>query len=124
MKLERMKIYISSYGAGLWDKSLVRPSPSPRELQSLQAPLRVTSFKKLLRFWLNISVVHTIDMSAKTVDFKLHPHCGKLVLREAVGCWTVSQLGPQKSRVMLEEPQQATKRLLTSFTSLRPIVSV
>lgn len=73
---------------------------------------KVRADYKVSKFWLNISVMHTIDVAAKTVSFELHPHCGKLVLKEAVGRWTVTQAEePGKSRVTLQVRLKASPLL-------------
>lgn len=67
---------------------------------------------RVSKFWLNISVIHTIDVAAKQVSFKLHPNCGKMVLKEAIGCWTVTQTeDPAKSRVTLDVRLKASSLL-------------
>lgn len=67
---------------------------------------------RVSKFWLNISVVHSVDVAAKQVSFKLHPDCGKMVLKEAIGCWTVTQAqDPAKSRVTLDVQLKASSLL-------------
>lgn len=69
---------------------------------------------RVSKFWLNISVIHTIDVAAKQVSFKLHPKCGNMVLKEAIGCWTVTQADdPAKSRVTLDVQLKASSLLPT-----------
>lgn len=69
---------------------------------------------RVSKFWLNISVIHTIDVAAKQVSLKLHPNCGKMVLKEAIGCWTVTQADdPAKSRVTLDVQLKASSLLPT-----------
>ncbi|CAJ1343380.1 unnamed protein product [Effrenium voratum] len=70
---------------------------------------------RVSKFWLNISVIHSVDVAAKSVSFKLHPTCGKLVLKNAVGSWTVCQApdDPDKSRVTLQVCLEASSLLPT-----------
>jgi len=81
---------------------------------------------KVSRFWLNISVVHQVDVAAKTVAFNLHPSSGKLALKEAVGLWTVTQAAddPNRCRVSLQVTLRASSLLpawLVDYASQRAL---
>mmetsp|Transcript_53609 Transcript_53609/g.100490 ORF Transcript_53609/g.100490 Transcript_53609/m.100490 type:complete len:290 (+) Transcript_53609:32-901(+) len=81
---------------------------------------------KVSRFWLNISVIHQVDVAAKTVSFNLHPSCGKMVFKEAIGLWQVTQApnDPNRCRVSLQVKLRASSLLpawLIDYASQRAL---
>lgn len=69
---------------------------------------------KISKFWLNVSVIHKVNLAAGTVHFDLDCTNTNIVLKEASGCWRVEPLpGDQRRcRVSLEVSLRASRLIL------------